>query len=209
MMGWLWALLMIILGVLLVRNPGGVSIAVCIFIGISLLAGGLAMIVTLLVNRGSGAGGFAANPVYGIVGAVLAALGIYIWMNPVAIISFVTILFALVIMIHAIYGISSAAVMKNMGSTSWYFSVITAVVKFILAFMIIAQPFQIAKYIMVFAGAAMIISGVSGIIQMVRLTDTSRKFRRAADEFRSAASERPDEIEGEIISEEEVDDEKD
>jgi uncharacterized membrane protein HdeD (DUF308 family) len=205
-MGWLWALLMIILGILLVRNPGEVSIAVCIFIGIALLAGGLAMIVTLLVNRGSGAEGFASSPLYGILGAVLAALGIFIWMNPVAIVSFVTILFALVIMIHAIYEITAAAVMKNMGSTSWYLSVIMSVIKFILAFMIIAQPFQIAKYIMVFAGVAMIITGVSGIVQMVRLTNTSRKFRKAADGFRSAASGRPDEIEGEILSEEDVDD---
>ena len=77
MMGWLWALLMIILGVLLVRNPGGVSIAVCIFIGISLLAGGLAMIVTLLVNRGSGAEGFGASPFYGIIGAILTILVLF------------------------------------------------------------------------------------------------------------------------------------
>lgn len=205
-MGWLWDLLMIILGILLVRNPREVSIAVCIFIGIALLAGGLSMIVTLLVNRGSGAEGFGASPFYGIIGAILAALGIFIWLNPEAIVSFVTVLFAVVIMVHAVYEISAAAVLRNLGSPSWYLSVIMSVIKFVLAFMIIAQPFQIAQYIMIFAGISMIICGVSGIVQMIRLTDTSRKYRKAADQVRRTAAGRRDEIEGEILSEENVDD---
>ena len=195
---------MIILGILLVRNPAEVSIAVCIFIGIALLAGGLAMIITLLVNRGSGAEGFEASPFYGIIGAIVAALGVFIWMNPEAIVSFVTILFAVVIMIHAVYEIAAATVLKNMGSPSWYLSVIMSVIKFILAFMIIAQPFQIAQYIMIFAGVSMIICGITGIIQMVRLISTSHRFQKAAESARDTVAGRRDEIEGEILSEEDV-----
>lgn len=193
---------MIILGILLVRNPAEVSIAVCIFIGIAFCAAGLAMVITFLVNRSGRAEGFGASPVYGIFGAILAAFGIFIWVNPKAIINFVTILFAVVIIVHAIYEIAGATVMKEMGGARWYLGIIFSVIKLILAFMIIVEPFQIAQYIMIFAGISLILCGVTGIVQNIGLIRTSKAFRKAAG---GTASGR-DVIEGEILSEEDVDD---
>jgi uncharacterized membrane protein HdeD (DUF308 family) len=188
------------------RNPAEISVAVCVFIGIAFLIGGLAMLITWLVNRSGGQGGFVSSSLYAIIGAALAAFGGFIWLNPTAILDFVIILFALVILIHAIYEITAAVALRSIGDSGWYFSVIGSIIKLILAFMIIAQPFSLVKYIMLFAGISLIVTGVMGIVQMFRLSRAARRFKKAVLETEKTASAGQNVIDGELLSDEEVQD---
>ncbi|MGI6118177.1 MAG: HdeD family acid-resistance protein [Bilifractor sp.] len=192
---------MIILGIFLVRDPKNVTIGVCIFLGVILLASGIVMLITYFINRGSRAEGFYASPVYCVGGAIIAALGAFIALEPKAIVNFATILFAVIILLHAVYGIAEASAMRNIGSDRWYYSIISSVIKIILALFIIAKPFHTAGVIVMIAGVTLILCGVTGMLQNVRVINSFRKYSKAARDMKQELSA----VDSEIISEENAD----
>ncbi len=205
---------MIILGVLLVINPVGVMFWICEIIGFLLLTVGLWLIVMYFVSgREEGGARSAAGVTFGVI---LLAIGIYIVIDPTAILQFVTILIAMILFMHGIYDFTEARVLKAYEHPHWYVPIISAIVKFLLGILIILKPVSTGGIITVIAGIALILAGISGIYLRIKIGKAMKTLESQIDEAAAYAqtynaefgNDSSNIVDGELISEETISDDK-
>ena len=173
----LMAILMILLGMLMILNPGGAVLTICRLVGCVLLITGVVLVVMFLVRKGW-EGNNTADVLLGVLGVVLLAVGLYIAIRPAAVIGFVSILIAVILFFHAFRGFREIQELRRLRDDSWWISLFCTVLTVLMGILVRVSPFGSAKVMGILTGICLIFAGVSGLFMDFRVLHISRKIQK-------------------------------
>lgn len=156
----IFGILTVIIGVAITIYPNAAAKAICYIIaGVLAVAGAISCIMYALSKEKD-----AAMTSTLILGVVELATGIIIFLNAKSFIDFIGIVFAGILIVHAINDIVQIINIKKMGYNTGKIPVISALLGIVLACVVFMRPFEAFSVFMVFAGISLILDGVSEII---------------------------------------------
>ena len=201
----IWAWVMIALGVLLIFNPGQVLVLVCRISGVLFVLTGVSTLVTTWYRRAKNIPGLKSTYPMFILGGVLLAAGVFIVVNPKAIMGFLAILFAIILLINATNDIVEMRTLRMYGVGKWFLCLVSFVVKFIFAILLIMKPFDSEAMVFVVAGIGLIYAGVSALLVNFNIVRGYRNFNKAAQAAAREADLRNGIVDGTLLEEEIID----
>jgi len=179
---WLPLLLglgLILLGIWVLRNPGGTLEGLAIFFSIMLLFSSAASIIFSITNRDV-LDGWGWNLAGGILELFIA---IVLLNNPNAAILAVNFLIGFWVMFRGILLISFATEMRDHHISNWGWTLAGGILTSILAFCIFIDPLVGAISVAFLIGAALILAGLLHVIISLVLRRTKLHIREARNHF--------------------------
>mgnify|MGYP001851277977 FL=1 len=169
MMSEITAVLMIVFGLMLVINPGGAVLLVCRLLGLVLAVTGLVFCLTAFSGRYEPAGK-GLDLLHLVPGIFLAAAGLFILFRPGVVVGFAGILFAVILLVHGVSDLRKMLLMRQVGDQRWKISLVSAVITFLMGFIVLIAPFGSASLMMTFAGIFLMIDGISELYLILRMS---------------------------------------
>ena len=159
------ALITLLLGLVLVIFPGAATKTICLILGWALLLGGVASIVYYLINRKN------SSPIISLVVGIIAfGWGLWIVINPVFWVSFLFIIFGVLMVLHGLGNLGDGIEMKRCGFPKWWISLILGIVTILLGILVIILPFVAASTVVVFCGISLIFDALTDFLIVSKLT---------------------------------------
>lgn len=171
------AVILIIMGIALIVKRDFAMLTICTIVGIMLIVGGVASIITYMTGtrRVFGAGEL-------ILGIIELALGIFITVRPAAIINFLGVLFAAILILHGIGNIVETRLGRKYGDNRWLVSGCLGLVSVLMGFLILWNPFSSAAMLIVIVGIALIYAGVVDLLVLFRVKKLAKAFHASMDD---------------------------
>lgn len=166
------AVLAVILGAILILWPETALRYIIMIIGIVFIATGL--ISFILANRHRAAARWSAAPFSGI-GSL--AFGVLLLAWPSFFVSIFMFLLGFILLLAAVGQFVALSAARRMGHVSpfnWIFPVLI----FVAGMLVLFDPFQSARSVLILSGATAIFYGLTDLVNQYRI----RKIRRAAEE---------------------------
>lgn len=148
------AVIYIVVGVILARDPGMSASLLCTGIGICALAYGAITLIFYFLLRKDGDGSFNLP-----VGIAFAALGLFCLVAPSVVLSIIPLLFGIVLLIDGAQKLGSALELRRTGFVKWTFIACVAVILMIFGLMLVTRPFVAVESVMIMFGALLIADG--------------------------------------------------
>ena len=168
----LFGVLTLLIGVALVANPDTAARTIVMILAIVLAAAGAISMLMYVVNKNKEA----SSMVLMGSGVVEFVCGIVIALNLDTFISFIGILFGIVLMIHGINDLVQAISLKRMGYKAGTFTIVSGVLAILLAVLICVNPFDTASALMMLIGISLIIDGASDIAIAFRVGHYAKQY---------------------------------
>lgn len=182
--GWLRSITAIVLGIIMVSNPATSLIIVVKVLAAFLIASGIVSLVYGIINRQRGALGLmVTNAVVDII------IGIILFIFPAEVASFMLILIGICILIFGILQIVvlvSASRVVNNGVFVYIMPALCIIGGALLLF----RPFSSVSALVLLAGIAVLIYGVSEFIATWRINRAMKAYEIRKDEGNSAEEDR-------------------
>ncbi|MDD6381090.1 MAG: DUF308 domain-containing protein [Lachnospiraceae bacterium] len=154
------ALLAVVLGVLCIASPSAAANIMVRIIGIVILIVGIVMIVTKLGDE------TLRIPAI-ILGAIIAAIGIFIFTHPGQTISLIFIVFGVLMIADAISEITASMAIKA-ATGAWLPSFILAMISLIFGIICVLAPHFIPDLSFVVIGIMLVYDGVTSIYSAIK-----------------------------------------
>ncbi|MGN0269917.1 MAG: HdeD family acid-resistance protein [Candidatus Weimeria sp.] len=159
---YLIAILAILLGVFCIVDPGGASAIVGKVIGIVIAIVGIVMILSRISDESL------RLPAI-ILGAVICAIGLYIFSNPNGMLKLIFVVFGVLMIADGVSGISMAFTMKGIGTPTWWPSLLMALISFIFGVLCILGAMDLLKIQFIFIGIMLIYDGVTSFYSLIKV----------------------------------------
>jgi len=160
-------ILLVVLGALLLVSPIAFIGAVVRLVSLVLVAIGLAQ-----VFHGFRGGQATHAAVSTILGAIVAGVGVLVWLNPEAGSAFLTTLLLIFFLVHGVYTLSSAIRFRHLNGWAWM--LLSGLVSLVFAYLLWKQwPLSGAWAIGVLVGLDLVLTGFALVI----LASAARKAR--------------------------------
>lgn len=200
----LFGMITAIIGVVLVIYPKSTAKAICIAIGcILLLAGAISLIVYMKNRREK-----ISSPVMLGLGIVQLAVGVFILFNIGMFIDFLATVFAIILIVHGLNDLAQGFHIRSMGYEDWKRALVVALVTIILGVVVLFEPFGSTSALMMLAGIALIIDGITEIYLGLKVSRYNSKYQDKTD-FKDAVKAEYDEVKSEAENQQKaLDDEK-
>ena len=170
------AVLMIVLGILLLVNPGEAVLLVCRLSGVILGITGLVLLLMSLNNRQGVERGNGLDIFLTVLGIILLALGLFIVFRPGVVVGFAGVLFAVVLFVHGIGDLREMITLKQMGYSRWWVSLLCAAVTFLMGLVVLLLPFDRAALMMRIAGIFLVLDGISELYLALRVVSLKKRY---------------------------------
>ncbi|HIV24340.1 MAG TPA: DUF308 domain-containing protein [Candidatus Scatomonas pullistercoris] len=170
------AVLMIVLGILLLVNPGEAVLLVCRLSGVILGITGLVLLLMSLNNRQGVERGNGLDIFLTVLGIILLALGLFIVFRPGVVVGFAGVLFAVVLFVHGIGDLREMITLKQMGYSRWWVSLLCAAVTFLMGLVVLLLPFDSAALMMRIAGIFLVLDGISELYLALRVVSLKKRY---------------------------------
>lgn len=195
-MSFCFAVILLLLGIFLVIRPGAAIRFICFLIGLCLLAYGIFLTVNYFAELRSRN---VKNPLpYRIIlGVILIVIGLLIIFHPEGIISFASVLLAVILFAFAVDSFFETSLFRSYQDGRWWVQLISAVITTVLGLVLVFAPIESAEMVMRIAGIAMIYTAVSMIISNVRLAGYADRAGKDKSGRQSFWEDDPDIIDGE------------
>ena len=95
---------------------------------------------------------------------------------PDILVNFVSLFLGLIVLIYALANIREAKENRELGYKHWYFGLAVGIITLMLSVVVLLYPFESASAVMMLAGAAMLIHGVSNIISIIVISNDMKKM---------------------------------
>ncbi len=164
----------LIIGVLLLIYPGFTGKAVCYILGGMLIIGGISRIVSSRKTGLSGSGG-----------VLMILTGIFVVLFNRRIISFIPIIFGMILLTGGISSLQGALYFKNMGNGSWKGTMVSAVLKLVLGVIILLNPFKTGMTLMRFIGLRLLFDRGMSLVEVYKTAKVRARAQKADRELRS------------------------
>lgn len=157
-----------LLGFIVMVNPEAAALSICSLAGWVLLVGGG---LTLGAYFTAGKSRFIL-----IMSLIQIVPGVYIVIRPDIMVKFVTLILGLLLLSYGIAGIRESLENRNFGYSHWWLSLVVGILTTVLAICVIINPFASASAVMIFAGGAMAVHGISSIITIIVISNDIRRM---------------------------------
>ena len=164
--GIIFAVVMIIAGVLLAIFPIVASDIFVTVFGIGMLVWGIVKIIVFLTNRRNSLMAFDFGS-----GILFALFGLILLLNPKGMTSFALMMVGVSVLIDGIFKIQSGFAARRSGVSGWRYAMIPAVLSAIGGVLIIFNPFGAVKLLVRVIGIVVIISGISNLASALCISD--------------------------------------
>ena len=113
-----------------------------------------------------------------VIGIVCLAFGIFILLNPTFLSSVLPFAMGIILLLGAIVKIQSAFNMKNLRLKKWYLILICALVIGVLGAVLLWNPFEEEKYMILYIGICLILDGLTNLISLICIQTRLRKLKK-------------------------------
>ena len=113
-----------------------------------------------------------------VIGIVCLAVGIFILLNPTFLSSVLPFAMGIILLLGAIVKIQSAFNMKKLRLKKWYLILICALVIGVLGAVLLWNPFEEEKYMILYIGICLILDGLTNLISLICIQTRLRKLKK-------------------------------
>lgn len=166
-------------GLLLIIYPGFTNQALCYTLSAVLIVSGISGLISRYRQTG-----YPPMPYEIIWNLATIALGAFVALRSDVIISIIPFFFGLFLLVSGISSLQKASMLKQMGYTGRKNGTIMAVMKLVLAALIIFNPFSTAIALTRFIGLCLVYDGVSSLATVFRLAKAKIAADKAEEELR-------------------------
>lgn len=166
-------------GLLLIIYPGFTNQALCYTLSAVLIVSGVSGLIARYRQTG-----YPPMPYEIIWNLATIALGAFVALRSDVIISIIPFFFGLFLLVSGISSLQKASMLKQMGYTGRKNGTIMAVLKLVLAALIIFNPFSTAIALTRFIGLCLVYDGVSSLMTVFRLAKAKIAADKAEEELR-------------------------
>lgn len=169
------------IGLLLLIYPDFTGRALCYILSAALIIKGVLGIVSRYRNKDL------PSPVaFELIGNVMTIfLGLFVALRSEFIISIIPFVVGLFLLMSGLTSVQKTIMLKRMEYPQWKTGVVFTVIKLILAFIIIANPFTTALTLTRFIGACLVYDGISGLVTVFETMKAKTDYEKAQDDLRS------------------------
>ena len=161
------AILAVALGVLCIANPGGVSAIIGKVIGIVIVIVGAVMIISRIKDESY------RLPAI-ILGAVLIAIGLFIFSRPNDVLKLIFVVFGVLMIADGVSGINVSFAMRTIGTPNWWISMLLALISFAFGVLCILGALDLLKLQFIIIGIMLIYDGISSLYSLIRVGRAER-----------------------------------
>jgi len=159
----LLGIILCLLGLVVLLSPVAAGEAVVLIVAAVLVITGIAQVV-----QGLRSGGWSAAPVALLFGAVIAVLGVMVWLNPAIGSGFLTVLLILFFIANGLWKVSTA--WRYRGARGWVWLLLSGIVSLVFVYLLWKQwPLSGAWAIGVLVGIDLVLTGLSMVILALAL----------------------------------------
>jgi uncharacterized membrane protein HdeD (DUF308 family) len=159
----LLGIILCLLGLVVLFSPVAAGEAVVLIVAAVLVITGIAQVI-----QGLRSGGWSAAPLAILFGAVIAVLGVMVWLNPAIGSGFLTVLLILFFIANGLWKVSTA--WRYRGARGWVWLLLSGVVSLVFVYLLWKQwPLSGAWAIGVLVGIDLVLTGLSMVILALAL----------------------------------------
>ena len=155
------SLLTIIVGILLVALPESSSRILCVIVGVLFLLGGIFGIAGYFVRRISDMSDF-------VLGFVQIALALWLFIAPGSALKVLMVVFGVLLLLRSFAGAGHAMKSYRHNAKYWWTGLIVSLLTLVLAIIVLCNPFETLRVLMIVAGIAFIYDGAADMFVMFR-----------------------------------------
>lgn len=168
---WLLSIFCVVVGIVLIINPGIFTAVLGYTIGGFLTLYGIIKLVMYFTKREE----YPTNLVSGII---LDAAGIFIMVKPDFIPKVIALIFGIYMIISGVVSIQDSLNLKNSGDEQWKISGIPAIITTIVGIIMVFNPLAPVNVAVMILGIALLVSGITNIIGCCTANSKLRKFEK-------------------------------
>lgn len=165
--GFVWATVLLVIGLILLIRPDSAMLLVCRLVGVALFVYGAYQIVRFIREGIRSAGDLSL--LSGLIGILLLVLGVYIMQHPEILVNIVTVLLAIFILAHGIYSAVRYGTNSNLRDARWWLCMVSAIALILLGIVFLLAPFESSIVLLRLAGLFLLYAGVMSILYQFRL----------------------------------------
>ena len=171
-------ILYVVIGMILIIWPGTTAKIVNYLLSVAFAAGGvynLGMYFKKDVVRGAKSFDLSA-------GIVLLAIALFLALNPKFVVSILPIVLGSVLFISGAIKFQNAVDVARTGYKRWPFIMLLSLVTIVIAVVILINPFDTGKVLMVIIGVALVYSGLSDLVAVFFLQGKIKQFKEEMED---------------------------
>lgn len=157
-----------LLGLIVLTNPEAAALSICSLVGWFLVIGGVLTLIAYFSMQ-------KINYVL-FMGLIQLLPGLYIVIRPDVLVSFVSLMLGIILLVYGLACIRESMENKRFGYQHWWLNLVVGIITVLLALCVIVNPFATGSAVMMFAGAAMLVHGISNIISIAVISNDIRKM---------------------------------
>jgi uncharacterized membrane protein HdeD (DUF308 family) len=175
----------VLLGLFLVIRPEASGNAISYIIGACFIFYGVVHIVSYLISKDE------SFYQYDLAkGIITVTVGVFLIVQPSFVVSILPTLLGFIILVSGIFGLqSSINMLRRSPSKSWVAVFVPAVITIVLGILIVVNPFQWAKALLVVIGGCLIWNGVSNFWTHLCLSKRVKEAQTKAESIETTAQE--------------------
>lgn len=160
------SILLLVAGILLVRNPVGTTQMLLSVAGMVIIISGIFDITRYFSARGYAFLG--GSLLFGVMKVIM---GLYLCSHTLMLVRFVSIVIGLFVLVCGINSLENALRLKYQDVPGWLFSVVMASVVVFVSVMMIFRPFSAVSATVKLAGWVLVVEGVADLIALWRMRE--------------------------------------
>lgn len=171
-------ILYVVIGMILIIWPGTTAKIVNYMLAVAFAAGGvynLGMYFKKDVVRGAKSFDLSA-------GIVLLAIALFLALNPKFVVSILPVVLGSVLFISGAIKFQNAVDVARTGYKRWPFIMLLSLVTIVIAVVILINPFDTGKVLMVIIGVALVYSGLSDLVAVFFLQGKIKQFKEEMED---------------------------
>ena len=162
----------IILGLLMILNPGFISNAINYVIGFLIILYGVVYIINLLTKKEE----YILNRFNFFSGVMCISFGLFLVLNPEILQKLIPFCGSIIIFVDAIYQIRNSIVLKKNGYKYWYINLIVAGVFILFSVFVMIKAKEITETLIGVLGGVLLFDAILDIYTTIMLNKTVKKI---------------------------------
>ncbi|MDY3248953.1 MAG: DUF308 domain-containing protein [Candidatus Choladocola sp.] len=117
-----------------------------------------------------------------VIGIICLAFGVFILLNPTFLASVLPFAMGIILLLGAVVKLQSSLNMKRLRFRKWYLVLLFAVLIVVLGIILLCNPFQQEKHMILYIGICLILDGMTNLVSMISIQVKVKKLAKIQKE---------------------------
>lgn len=117
-----------------------------------------------------------------VIGIICLAFGVFILLNPTFLSTVLPFAMGIILLLGAVVKIQSSLNMKRLNFSKWYLVLIVALVIVALGIVLLCNPFEQERYMIIYIGICLILDGVTNLTSLICIQVRVKKLAKIQKE---------------------------